>query len=81
MPTVKPRIASPDEGETFSIGELRIVSRVQGNQSGGGLELYELVLGRFVIDYHVHHTMDETLSSRTKVREFKSRAARVCWGR
>jgi mannose-6-phosphate isomerase-like protein (cupin superfamily) len=61
MPTVKPLVVSPDEGETFTIGELRIVSRVQGSQSGGGLELYELVLGRFVIDYHVHHTMDETL--------------------
>jgi quercetin dioxygenase-like cupin family protein len=57
----KPLIASPDEGETFTIGELRIVSRVQGGQSRGGLELYELILGRFIIDYHVHHTMDETL--------------------
>jgi mannose-6-phosphate isomerase-like protein (cupin superfamily) len=61
MPTVKPLVASPDEGETFTIGELRIVSRVQGGQSGGELELYELVLGRFVIDYHIQHTMDETL--------------------
>jgi hypothetical protein len=61
MPTVKPLVVYPDEGETFTIGELRIVSRVQGGQSGGELELYELVLDRFVIDYHVHHTMDETL--------------------
>jgi len=61
MSAVNPLVASPDEGESFSIGELRIVSRVQGGQSGNGLELYELVLGRFVIDYHVHHNMDETL--------------------
>ena len=42
MPTVKPLVPSPDEGETFTIGELRIVSRVQGGQSGGELEFYEL---------------------------------------
>ena len=58
---IEPLIASPDQGESFTIGELRIVSRVQGAQSGKGLELYELILGRFVIDYHVHHNMDETL--------------------
>ena len=42
--TVKPL----DEGETFSIGELRIVSRVQGGQSGGELELYERVLSSII---------------------------------
>jgi mannose-6-phosphate isomerase-like protein (cupin superfamily) len=57
---LQPLVASPEEGDTFTIGELRIVSRVQGSQSGGGLELHELALGRFVIDYHVHRTMDET---------------------
>ena len=61
MPAIQPLIASPDEGESFTIGQLRIVSRVQGGQSGGGFELYELILGPFTIDYHVHHNMDETL--------------------
>jgi mannose-6-phosphate isomerase-like protein (cupin superfamily) len=61
MHGIEPLIASPDEGETFTIGELHIISRVQGSQSGGGLELYEAMLGEFVIDYHVHHKMDETL--------------------
>jgi|SRR4051812_22107591 uncharacterized cupin superfamily protein len=61
MPSVQPLIVSPEEGESFTIGQLRIVSRVQGHQSGGGFELYELTLGSFTIDYHVHQRMDETL--------------------
>jgi mannose-6-phosphate isomerase-like protein (cupin superfamily) len=35
---------------------------VQANQSGGGFELYDLFLGPFTVDYHMHHTMDETLT-------------------
>jgi mannose-6-phosphate isomerase-like protein (cupin superfamily) len=58
----KPVIASPDDGESFTIGALRIQSRVQASQSGGGFELYDLFLGPFTVDYHVHHTMDETLT-------------------
>jgi quercetin dioxygenase-like cupin family protein len=57
----EPLIASPNQGEDFRLGELRIVSRVQEGQSAGALELYELILGPFVIDYHVHRNMDETL--------------------
>jgi mannose-6-phosphate isomerase-like protein (cupin superfamily) len=58
----EPVIASPDDGESFTIGALRIQSRVQASQSGGGFELYDLFLGPFTVDYHVHHTMDETLT-------------------
>jgi len=54
-------VASADEGETFTIGALKIVSRVVGAQSGDTIELYDLIMGPFTIDYHVHHTMDETL--------------------
>jgi mannose-6-phosphate isomerase-like protein (cupin superfamily) len=59
---VQPLIASPTDGESFTIGTLRILSRVQAGQSGGGFELYDLFLGPFTIDYHVHRTMDETLT-------------------
>lgn len=52
---------SPNEGETFLAGPFRIVSRIQGSQSGGALEVYELTLGPATIDYHVHNNMDETL--------------------
>jgi mannose-6-phosphate isomerase-like protein (cupin superfamily) len=59
---VQPLISSPNEGESFTVGALRILSRVQAGQSGGGFELYDLFLGPFTIDYHVHRTMDETLT-------------------
>ena len=52
---------SPSEGEKFGAGPFTITSRVSGAQSGGAFELYELALGAATIDYHVHHTMDETL--------------------
>jgi len=57
-----PLILSPSEGEKFSLGELTITSRIVGSQSGGAFELYDLTLGPFTIDYHVHHNLDETLS-------------------
>ena len=62
MPARQPLIVSPDEGESFTVGQLRIVSRVQAGQSGGGFELYDLFLGPFTVDYHVHNTMDGTLT-------------------
>ena len=55
-------VAGPAEGEAFKAGPFDIVSRVQGGQSNGVFELYELALGAATIDYHVHHVMDETLS-------------------
>ncbi len=58
----QPVILSPSEGEKFSLGELTITSRIIGSQSGGAFELYDLTLGPFTIDYHVHHNQDETLS-------------------
>ena len=61
MPASTSFVASPDEGEVFIIGNLKIVARVTGNQSAGGIELYDLMMGPFTIDYHVHDTMDETL--------------------
>ena len=57
-----PVIASPGEGESFTIGALRIQSLVKASQSGGGFEMYDLFLGPFTVDYHVHRTMDETLT-------------------
>jgi quercetin dioxygenase-like cupin family protein len=61
MTPSQPFAVGPDEGETFRAGPFRIVSRVQGSQSGGSLEVYELTLEPSTIDYHVHNTMDETL--------------------
>lgn len=55
-------VASATEGESFTAGPFYIVSRVQGSQSNGLFELYELTLGPSTIDYHVHNTMDETLT-------------------
>lgn len=56
-------VVSPNEGEAFPAGPFHIVSRVQGGQSNGLFELYELTLGPGgVVDYHVHNTMDETLT-------------------
>jgi mannose-6-phosphate isomerase-like protein (cupin superfamily) len=43
------------------VGPFQIVTRVQGGQSTGAFELYELTLGASTIDYHVHRAMDETL--------------------
>lgn len=56
-----PFVLAPREGETFSAGPLHIVSRVQGDQSRGAFEMYELTLGPGTVDYHVHRSMDETL--------------------
>jgi hypothetical protein len=36
---------SPEAGETFTLGALRIVGRVIGAQSGNAIELYDLVRG------------------------------------
>ncbi|MCE9564707.1 MAG: cupin domain-containing protein [Planctomycetes bacterium] len=55
-------VAGPTEGQTFTAGPFFIVSRVEGPQSNGIFELYELSLGAATIDYHVHDTMDETLT-------------------
>jgi quercetin dioxygenase-like cupin family protein len=56
-------VASATEGESFNAGPYYIVSRVQGGQSNGLFELYELTLGPGgSVDYHVHHTMDETIT-------------------
>lgn len=55
-------VAAPTEGESFTAGPFYIVSRVQGGQSNGLFELYELTLGPSTIDYHVHNKMDETLT-------------------
>jgi quercetin dioxygenase-like cupin family protein len=57
-----PVVQSPDEGERFGVGPLAIKSRVSGPQSGGGLEYYELALDAATVDYHVHRTMDETIT-------------------
>jgi quercetin dioxygenase-like cupin family protein len=62
MSLPKAFVAAPTEGESFVAGPFTIVSRVQGEQSNGLFELYELALGPSTIDYHVHNTMDETLT-------------------
>jgi quercetin dioxygenase-like cupin family protein len=62
MSLPKSFVASAGEGETFTAGPFFIVSRVQGGQSNNLFEMYELALGTATIDYHVHDTMDETLT-------------------
>lgn len=62
MAQVKPFVSSPAEGEKFVAGPFTILSRVQGPQSAGVFELYELSMGAATIDYHVHKKMDETLT-------------------
>lgn len=62
MSLPKAFVAAPGEGDSFLAGPFSIVSRVQGPQSNGLFELYELALGPSTIDYHVHNTMDETLT-------------------
>jgi quercetin dioxygenase-like cupin family protein len=59
--TPQPLVLSPAEGEEVKAGPFTITSRVQGPQSGGLFEMYELSMGAATIDYHVHHEMDETL--------------------
>jgi quercetin dioxygenase-like cupin family protein len=61
MSAVHPSILAPHEGETFAAGPFDIRTRVSGTQTGGEFEMYELVLGVATVDYHVHHTMDETI--------------------
>jgi quercetin dioxygenase-like cupin family protein len=56
-----PFVLGPHEGETYTIGPLRIVARVLQSQSGGLFELFDLTMGAATIDYHVHAKMDETL--------------------
>jgi quercetin dioxygenase-like cupin family protein len=62
MAPPRPFVLSATEGEKVIAGPFTIVSRVQGPQSAGVFELYELALGVATIDYHVHRTMDETLA-------------------
>ena len=54
MSLPKAFVAGPTEGETFKAGPFDIVSRVQGGQSNGVFELYELALGKATIDYGFH---------------------------
>jgi quercetin dioxygenase-like cupin family protein len=60
MPT-PPFVLSPTEGEIFDAGPFHIVSRVQGGESKGLFEMYELALGPATVDYHIHRKMDETI--------------------
>lgn len=55
-------VATPTEGESFTAGPFRIISRVLGSQSQGLFEMYEFTLDPCTVDYHVHNKMDETLS-------------------
>ena len=60
LPT--PFVASATEGEVFNAGPFYIVSRVLGGQSNGLFEMYEFTLEPTTVDYHVHDTMDETIT-------------------
>jgi len=62
MPTSQRSILSANEGDVFRIGPFTITARVLGPQADRRFELYELTLGKATIDYHVHMTMDETLT-------------------
>lgn len=64
MSTPQSFVLGPTEGETFPAGPFHIVSRVQGGQSNGLFELYDVKLAPgSTIDYHVHYTMDETITA------------------
>ncbi|MBA4187200.1 MAG: hypothetical protein C0467_04195 [Planctomycetaceae bacterium] len=54
-------ILSATDGEQYVAGPFSITARVIGPQNGGTFEMYELTMGTATIDYHVHHTLDETL--------------------
>lgn len=58
----QPSILSATEGEVYRAGPFTITARVLGPQTDRTFELYELALGQATIDYHVHMTMDETLT-------------------
>jgi quercetin dioxygenase-like cupin family protein len=62
MSSSKAFVATASEGESFKAGPFRIVSRVLGAQSSGLFELYDFMLEVCTVDYHVHDTMDETIS-------------------
>ena len=62
MTTNQPSILSAAEGQKFFIGNWEITSRVVGPQNGNTFELYDLILGPGAVDYHVHHTSDETIT-------------------
>jgi quercetin dioxygenase-like cupin family protein len=62
MSTSKAFVAKSSEGESFKAGPFQIVSRVLGSQSSGLFELYDFTLDVCTVDYHVHDTMDETIS-------------------
>jgi hypothetical protein len=49
-----PLITLPNQGEDFKIGELRMSAVFREASLQVGLELYELILGPFIIDYRVH---------------------------
>lgn len=57
----QPLVASPTDGETFTIGNWNIRTRVPAAQTGGAFEIYDLRMGPGSVDYHVHDRMDETL--------------------
>lgn len=58
----QPSILSATEGEVYRAGPFTIAGRVLGPLTDRTFELYELALGKATIDYHVHMTMDETLT-------------------
>lgn len=58
----QPSILSATEGEVYRAGPFTITARVLGPLTDRTFELYELKLGKATIDYHVHMTMDETLT-------------------
>jgi quercetin dioxygenase-like cupin family protein len=62
MSSNQPFVATATEGEKFNAGPFKIVSRVLGSQSSGLFELYDFTLDVCTVDYHVHDTMDETIS-------------------
>lgn len=62
MATTKPSVLGPTEGEKYAAGPFDITARVLGTQNNGLFELYELALGKATVDYHIHRTMDETIT-------------------
>ena len=64
-------VASPAEGETFKAGPFDIVSRVQGGQSNGLFELYELTLGASLASAAINVVPLPAKASRTMPPRFE----------
>ena len=66
MPDRQASVLSSDEGEVFTIGAMKIVSRVVGTQSEDAIELYDLIISSRIPSFSlVAHSRDSPPLRRT----------------